>query len=184
MSSKHVLPIENHSTKTEMSSTPQPAEAEEEVPFSTEAYVKAQTLAIRERMQHFSGKLYLEIGGKFLRDGHASRVLKGFEPQCKVTVLRSVNVKFDIIMCVNARDMSGGREWEEGKSYQETLFTQLEEIGKAGMPRPKIAINMFDGQEEAAKLSEDLKVLGFVSVSFYLPSLDLSLVGVLVVKNL
>jgi uncharacterized protein (UPF0371 family) len=104
------------------------------------------------------GKLYLEVGGKFLLDGHASRVLTGFDPACKVKILRSVAPKFDIILCVNAKDICGGRVWEEGRTYPETLFSQLEDLKKAEMPRPKIAINLFNGEPEAKKLSEELRV--------------------------
>jgi len=34
-----------------------------------------QTQAIEDRLAQFSGRMYLEIGGKFLYDPHAARVL-------------------------------------------------------------------------------------------------------------
>lgn len=43
--------------------------------FDGPKYIRLQTQAIEDRMSHFSGRLYLEIGGKFLYDPHAARVL-------------------------------------------------------------------------------------------------------------
>ena len=48
--------------------------------FDNEKYISLQSEKIRERINHFGGKLYLEFGGKLYDDFHASRVLPGFEP--------------------------------------------------------------------------------------------------------
>lgn len=48
--------------------------------FSNELYVEKQARRIKERIERFDGKLYLEFGGKLFDDFHASRVLPGFEP--------------------------------------------------------------------------------------------------------
>ena len=55
--------------------------------FDNEKYLKMQSEHIRERIAQFGGKLYLEFGGKLFDDYHASRVLPGFEPDSKVTML-------------------------------------------------------------------------------------------------
>jgi uncharacterized protein (UPF0371 family) len=41
--------------------------------FSTDKYLKAQKEAIEERLNKFSGRLYLEFGGKLLQDFHAAK---------------------------------------------------------------------------------------------------------------
>ncbi|MDF1682816.1 MAG: DUF1846 family protein, partial [Patescibacteria group bacterium] len=46
--------------------------------FDGEKYIEKQKEAILERISKFKNRLYLEIGGKFLYDPHASRVLPGF----------------------------------------------------------------------------------------------------------
>ena len=81
------------------------------------------------------------MGGQLLVDGHASRVLPGFDPTCKVKIIKSVWCVFvpsflccacfsrlfmkhtvpdvhsanpddlEIIVCVNARDIAKGRVW-------------------------------------------------------------------------
>lgn len=47
----------------------------EQIGFDGAKYIELQAAAIRERMSKFAGRLYLEIGGKFLYDPHAARVL-------------------------------------------------------------------------------------------------------------
>ena len=55
--------------------------------FDNDKYVKLQSERIRERIDEFGGKLYLEFGGKLYDDLHASRVLPGFEPDSKLKML-------------------------------------------------------------------------------------------------
>ena len=55
--------------------------------FSNDKYVELQSQHIRERVDKFGGKLYLEFGGKLFDDFHASRVLPGFQPDSKVRML-------------------------------------------------------------------------------------------------
>ena len=45
--------------------------------FDNDKYLKEQSEKIRERIEKFGGKLYLEFGGKLFDDFHASRVLPG-----------------------------------------------------------------------------------------------------------
>ena len=51
--------------------------------FDNEKYLAMQSAHIKERINHFGGKLYLEFGGKLFDDFHASRVLPGFAPDSK-----------------------------------------------------------------------------------------------------
>ena len=48
--------------------------------FDNEKYLDMQSKHIKERINQFGGKLYLEFGGKLFDDYHASRVLPGFKP--------------------------------------------------------------------------------------------------------
>ena len=48
--------------------------------FDNDKYLKMQSEHIRERIEKFGNKLYLEFGGKLFDDYHASRVLPGFQP--------------------------------------------------------------------------------------------------------
>ena len=55
--------------------------------FDNDKYLKMQSDHIRERINQFGDKLYLEFGGKLFDDFHASRVLPGFAPDSKLRML-------------------------------------------------------------------------------------------------
>ena len=55
--------------------------------FDNDKYLSLQTARIRQRVEQFGGKLYLEFGGKLFDDYHASRVLPGFQPDSKMRML-------------------------------------------------------------------------------------------------
>ena len=61
--------------------------------FDNEKYLSLQSQHIRERIDQFGGKLYLEFGGKLFDDFHASRVLPGFHPDSKVNLLVKLKLK-------------------------------------------------------------------------------------------
>ena len=55
--------------------------------FDNDRYLKIQSEHIKERINQFGDKLYLEFGGKLFDDYHASRVLPGFAPDSKLLEL-------------------------------------------------------------------------------------------------
>ena len=55
--------------------------------FDNQKYLKMQSEHIKERIDKFGDKLYLEFGGKLFDDYHAARVLPGFEPDAKLKML-------------------------------------------------------------------------------------------------
>ena len=64
--------------------------------FDNDKYLKMQSEHIRERINQFGNKLYLEFGGKLFDDYHASRVLPGFEPDSKLRMLVQVEQKLSL----------------------------------------------------------------------------------------
>ena len=63
--------------------------------FDNEKYLQMQSSHIRERINQFDNKLYLEFGGKLFDDYHASRVLPGFQPDSKLHLLRIIGYRRD-----------------------------------------------------------------------------------------
>ena len=57
------------------------------VSFDNQKYIELQSKHIKDRIEKFGGKLYLEFGGKLFDDYHASRVLPGFKPDSKLQML-------------------------------------------------------------------------------------------------
>ena len=61
--------------------------------FDNQKYIELQSKHIKDRIDQFGGKLYLEFGGKLFDDYHASRVLPGFKPDSKLQMLLQLKVK-------------------------------------------------------------------------------------------
>ena len=70
--------------------------------FDNEKYLSMQSEHIRERIGQFGDKLYLEFGGKLFDDYHASRVLPGFAPDCKLQMLLQHADQAEMVISKNA----------------------------------------------------------------------------------
>jgi len=87
----------------------------------------------------------LEIGGKFLLDPHASRVLPGFYPDTKRTIFAELVKEATIIFCVNADDLVNNRQLtNEDVSYEDYVKKMLDRIKDELNAKPKISINLVD----------------------------------------
>ena len=73
--------------------------------FDNEKYLKMQSSHIRERIEQFGNKLYLEFGGKLFDDYHASRVLPGFQPDSKLRMLKELSDQAEIVIVISAEDI-------------------------------------------------------------------------------
>ena len=69
--------------------------------FDNDKYLQIQSENIRNRISHFDGKLYLEMGGKLFDDHHASRVLPGFKPDSKLRMLQQLSDTLEIIIVIS-----------------------------------------------------------------------------------
>ena len=72
--------------------------------FDNEKYLKTQSEHIRDRINQFDNKLYLEFGGKLFDDFHASRVLPGFAPDAKLRMLTPLSDQAEIVIAISATD--------------------------------------------------------------------------------
>jgi len=75
------------------------------VGFDSSKYLEMQSRHIHERIAQFGGKLYLEFGGKLFDDYHASRVLPGFAPDSKLSMLKNLSSEAEIVIVINASDI-------------------------------------------------------------------------------
>ncbi|MBQ8468541.1 MAG: DUF1846 domain-containing protein [Clostridia bacterium] len=129
--------------------------------FDNEKYEKLQSEQILERVKKFSGKLYLEFGGKLFDDLHASRVLPGFRPDAKVRILQKLSDKTEIIMVVGAPDVERKKiRADYGISYDEEVIRQIAKLRELGLYVSTVLITMYNGQKNADKLITRLKNLG------------------------
>ena len=94
--------------------------------FSNDMYLKMQSEHIRERIQQFDNKLYLEFGGKLFDDYHASRVLPGFQPDSKLQMLLQLKDQAEVVIVISAEDIESNKvRGDYGITYD------LDEIGRA-----------------------------------------------------
>jgi len=97
--------------------------------FNTAKYLTAQKQAIEDRLVQFSGKLYLEFGGKLLDDFHASRTLPGYHPNMKAMLLKSLGKDLGILYCVSAKQLNQGKfrgDWDI--SYDLATIKTLQDL--------------------------------------------------------
>lgn len=127
--------------------------------FNSTKYFSLQKKAIQDRIQKFSkGRLYLEIGGKFLYDGHAERVLPGFDPQAKIKILRDLDQKFDLIFCVNAEDILNNRLLSPSStSYIEDIQKLLLDYEKTLGIKPIISLNKLSRENLDRRIQDFIK---------------------------
>ncbi len=113
--------------------------------FDADKYARLQSEQILDRIAKFTGKLYLEVGGKFIRDGHASRVLPWFDPHAKKNIFLKLKDKIEILFCVNAQSVIANKKLPYEKySYLDTVAENLVLIEKLFGMKPIIVINKID----------------------------------------
>ncbi len=99
-------------------------------------------------MSHFQHRLYLEVGGKFLYDGHASRVLPWFDPTSKEQIFHALFETMDIIFCINYDDITRNRQLaKEDIDYTTYVTTMLQDIEKKVWRKPFVACNKCPREE-------------------------------------
>jgi uncharacterized protein (UPF0371 family) len=140
--------------------------------FDNDKYLDIQGKAIQERINHFSdGKLYLEVGGKFLYDPHAARVLHGFDPENKKKIFKKIKDRSDIFFCINAKDIKNDRQLKN-RDEKYTLGTtrMIKAVEKEIGIKPKLVFNLcdIDTAEEVEKYREDMIQQGYITRKRYL----------------
>lgn len=128
--------------------------------FDTKKYLLAQKKEIEKRLAKFSGRLYLEFGGKLLDDFHAARTLPGYDPNAKLLLLKSLKKEMGILYCISAKQLQEGKvrgDW--GIGYDLATIKILEDLERNNLPLIGVVINRFDGEREAEKFESRLKRL-------------------------
>jgi len=123
--------------------------------FDTKKYILAQKEEIFKRTKKFD-RLYLEFGGHLPYDGHASRVLPGYNPKTKLKLLKTLG-KLEIIYCVNAKDLSSKKRLGDFKlNYKKQTLKDLRLFKRAGLKVDYVVITKFSNEKEAEKLKNIL----------------------------
>ena len=136
--------------------------------FDNDKYVTLQSEHIRERIEKFGGKLYLEFGGKLFDDYHASRVLPGFEPDSKIRMLKQLADDAEIVIAINADAIEKSkRRGDIGITYDQEVLRLIDAFTEFGLYVGSVCITQFTGQFLAEKFEARLKQLGIKCYRHY-----------------
>ena len=129
--------------------------------FDNDKYLREQSEKIRERIERFGGKLYLEFGGKLFDDYHASRVLPGFQPDSKIKMLMGMKDEAEVIVVINADDIERNkRRGDLGITYDLDTLRLIDAFRDCGLYVGSVVITRYHGQSSAALFKEKLENLG------------------------
>ena len=126
--------------------------------FDNEKYLKIQSEHIRERINQFGDKLYLEFGGKLFDDYHASRVLPGFAPDSKLQMLLQLSDMAEIVIVISAADIEKNKvRGDLGITYDVDVLRLIEEFEKKGLYVGSVCITQYSGQLAADQFKARLE---------------------------
>ncbi|MBR6580586.1 MAG: DUF1846 domain-containing protein [Ruminococcus sp.] len=129
--------------------------------FDNEKYLKLQSEHIRERIDQFGDKLYLEFGGKLFDDFHASRVLPGFKPDSKLQLLLELKDDSEIVIVINSDDIEKNKiRGDLGITYDVDVIRLLNVFRKIGLLVSSVVLTRYDNQPTADAFAARLEALG------------------------
>lgn len=129
--------------------------------FDNEKYLTMQSEHIRERINQFDNKLYLEFGGKLFDDYHAARVLPGFAPDSKLGLLKQLSDQAEIVIVISARDIEKNKiRGDLGITYDSDVLRLMDSFGDNGLYVGSVVITQYSGQESAQLFKNRLENLG------------------------
>ena len=136
--------------------------------FDAEKYAQLQSQKIRDRIDQFGGKLYLEFCGKLFDDYHASRVLPGFEPDSKIKMLMQLKADAEIVIAINADAIEKSkRRGDLGITYDQDVLRLIDAFTEFGLYVGSVCITQFTGQPLAEKFEHRLRQLGMKVYKHY-----------------
>ena len=139
--------------------------------FDNEKYLKMQSAHIRDRINQFDNKLYLEFGGKLFDDFHASRVLPGFAPDAKLRMLMQLSDQAEIVMAISAADIEKNKiRGDLGITYDSDVLRLIDEFRGRGLYVGSVVITQYSGQHSADAFKKRLQKLGIpVYIHYTIP---------------
>lgn len=126
--------------------------------FDNEKYLELQSEEILRRVNGADGKLYIEFGGKLTHDGHASRVLPGYDPSIKMRLLQKLKDKIEVLLCIYAGDIERKKMRADfGITYESDAMKTMDELREWGINVTGVVITRFEGQPAAEQFKKKLE---------------------------
>ena len=129
--------------------------------FDNEQYLQTQSAHIRQRLDQFGGKLYLEFGGKLYDDNHAARVLPGFQPDSKLRMLLQLKDQVEMVIAINAGDMEKNKvRGDLGITYDLEVIRLIDVFRGLGLYVSSVVLTRYTGQAAARAFQSRLEGMG------------------------
>ncbi len=136
--------------------------------FDCEKYVELQTRHIRERIDKFGGKLYLEFGGKLFDDFHASRVLPGFKPGIKIDMLTALKDEAEIVIVISSNDIEKNKvRGDLGITYDQDVLRLIDAFRACGLFVGSVVLTQYNAQPAVVAFQKRLESLGVTTYKHY-----------------
>ncbi len=136
--------------------------------FDNQKYLALQSEHIRERINQFGNKLYLEFGGKLFDDYHASRVLPGFKPDSKLQMLMQLADQAELVIAINAADIEKNKiRYDLGITYDVDVLRLIQSFQDEGLYVGSVVITRYRGQPAADTFKAKLEHMGITVYRHY-----------------
>ena len=137
--------------------------------FDNQKYLKMQSEHIKERIDTFGDKLYLEFGGKLFDDYHAARVLPGFEPDAKLKMLMQLSSQAELIIVISAKDIEKHKIRSDiGITYDLDVLRLIQSFRSRELYVGSVVITHYEAQKSADKFKAKLESLGIKVYRHYI----------------
>ena len=153
--------------------------------FDNDKYLCLQSKHIKERIEQFGGKLYLEFGGKLFDDFHAARVLPGFAPDSKLQMLLQLRDEAEIVIAINAADIEKNKiRGDLGITYDLDVMRLIDAFRAIGLYVGSVVLTRFEGQSSAVQFENKLAGLGVKTYRHYsIPGYPYNIEGIVSEKG-
>ena len=136
--------------------------------FDNDKYLTMQSTHIKERINQFGDKLYLEFGGKLFDDYHASRVLPGFAPDSKLQMLLQLKDQAEVVIAISASDIERNKmRGDLGITYDEEVLRLIDAYHSVGLYVGSVTITRYENQPSAKLFIEKLEKLNIKVFKHY-----------------
>ena len=133
----------------------------EKIAFDNDLYIRTQSAHIRNRIEQFGGKLYLEFGGKLYDDNHASRVLPGFRPDSKLRMLLQLKDKVEMVIAINAADIEKNKiRGDLGITYDRDVIRLIDVFRGFGLYVSSVVLTRFNDKDITRAFQSRLESMG------------------------
>ena len=133
----------------------------EKIAFDNDLYIKTQSAHIRNRIEQFGGKLYLEFGGKLYDDNHAARVLPGFQPDSKLRMLLQLKDKVEMVIAINAADIEKNKiRGDLGITYDRDVIRLIDVFRSLGLYVSSVVLTRYNDKDITRAFQGRLESMG------------------------